>query len=461
MAMRIRYQGALADLKGKSYIRQIWAIAWPTSISMLLFSMFDLIDLKWIGFLGTEPVAAASLVGNIVATVFGLMGILYTGAIALSTRFLGADDSKSLRETHHQAIFLGIVIGLCLLILGEVFAHQILGFFKLAPGVYNLALPYFRIFCFSFFVLFLEIPFWAIWTAKGKTRLLLWVNVLAVGLNLILDPIVIFPRGKMLVGFFGWGVMGAAGASLFAETFTLFLLLLLIRRKDFPVKKPVLKSFKVSVQTCVRILRIGVPSSVAFLSRPLSTMLLQRFITPFGASALAGFGIGMRWTGLIWIFLQGLSTAISSLVGRYLGAKRPEQAEAMMRRAFLLGIAFQFAISAGFFIFAGQLVHVMEPHPETVLAGSSFLKWLALAMLIGSPGDISRAALNGAGDTDPGMVASIIAHWIVKLPLAWILAFPLKLGIAGIWQANAIAFMLEGLILISWYSRGKWKQHKI
>jgi len=103
----------------------------------------------------------------------------------------------------------------------------------------------------------------------------------------------------------------------------------------------------------------------------------------------------------------------------------------------------------------------MDPSPDTVAIGSLFLKWLALAMLLSMPGDIGRAGLNGAGDTNPGMIASLLTHWLLKLPLAWLLAFPLQMAAAGVWLATAIALALEGVILLIWFSRGKWKTHQV
>jgi len=451
----------LRELIGKGYLKQIWGIAWPTSISMLLFSMYDLVNIKWIGFLGTDAVAAASLVGNILGVGWGLIGILSTGAIALFARFLGADDKESLKRSYQQALFLGIILGLCLSVPVLIFAPKILGFFKLSDSVYQLALIYLRIFAISGFVLFLGIPFWSIWIAKGRTRLLMVVNFISVGLNILLDPVMIFPKGKMLVGTFDLGVKGAALASLFCELFALLLLLALTRKKDFPVPKPNLSQFRISLKESLRILRIGVPASISFLSRPLSTLLLQRFITGFGSAGIAGFGIGLRWMGLNWIFLMGLSTAVSSLVGRYLGAKRITQLEKMMKRAFLLGISLQVITSAFFYFFAEQLVRIMEPSPDTIQAGSVFIRWLALGMLIDTPGGVGQSALNGAGNTKPGMVVSIIAHWLIKLPLAWVLAYPLGIGLNGIWQATGTALLIEGFCLLYWYSRGHWKEHKI
>jgi putative MATE family efflux protein len=461
MSLKDENPSPLAELEGKSYFRQLWSIAWPSSISMLLFTMFDLVNIKWIGFLGTEPVAAASLVGNLIGSVWGVMSILFTGALALFARSLGAGDKPGLRNSFQHTMVLSVVFGLLIAAPCAVFAPEILGFFHLKPGVYDLALPYLRIFSIAFFALFIEIPFWTIWIARGRTRLLLGCNASAVALNLVLDPVMIFPKGRFLVGTLGMGVTGAAIASVISEFFLFALLFLLSRREDFPVKKPLLSGLTISWKENYRILRIGIPGSIAVISRPLSTLMLQRFISSFGPAAIAGFGIGLRWVGLNWIFLQGLSNAISSLVGRYLGGQKVEEAGAMMRRAFAIGVALQVLTSALFFTFAPQLIRIMEPSPDTVRAGTAFIRWLALAMLFSSSGDISRAALNGAGNTNPGMAFSIVGHWLVKIPLAWLLAFPLAMGIEGIWQGTAAALTVEALLLLFWYSRGKWKSHKI
>jgi len=461
MGENFSYPETLSDLAGKSYLKQIWEIAWPTSISMLLFSLYDLIDLKWIGFLGTEAVASVSLCGNINGVLFGLMNILYIGSLAVFTRFIGAGEQAKLRHSFHQSIFLGALIGLLLFVIGWLTAPLLLGFFHLSSQVYHLSLVYLRIFYIFFFFLFLGIPLWTAWIALGKTWLLLIVNLISVGFNLILDPVFIFPRGEMLVGVFGWGVAGAAIASLLSEILSLLILLGLLKRKDFMVKSPVFKNFKVSFRESLRILRIGIPSSIAVLSRPMSTVILQRFITGFGASALAGFGIGLRWLGINWIFFGGISAAVSSLVGRYLGARLGEKAGAMMRRAYLLGVVIQFLVSLFFILWAEPLVAVMEPTPETIQAGSAFLIWVSVAMLLSSPGNIARACLNGAGNTNPPMVISIISNWVVKLPLAWALAYPLKVGLSGIWQAMFVSLVVEGALLLAWYFRGRWKEHKI
>jgi putative MATE family efflux protein len=452
---------ALSDLEGRSYLDQVWSIAWPSAISMLLFSMFDLVDLKWIGFLGTDAVAAASLVGNVIGVIYGIMNILITGTIAVVTRRMGAGDDSSLRRSYHQSVFMGLIFGLVLAAAGWVFAPQFLKLFRLSPEVYRLALPYLRIFSLSFLALLLEVPLFSVWIARGQTRLLLSSNAAVVVFNIILVPVLMFPKGKFLIGYFGWGIEGAAYASLVSEFLYLGMLLLFTRRRDFPLSKPILAGFRVSAAESLRVLKIGVPAAVAYLSRPLSTLVLLSFLSSFGASGMAGFGIGLRWIGLNFIVLQGLSAAISSLVGRYLGAGKPDRAAAAMRRAFALGVIVQIFISAAFYLFAGNLIAVMDPNPDTVAAGSSFLKWLALSMVLSMPGDISRAGLNGAGDTNPGMIASLLAHWLLKLALAWALAFPLRMGVDGVWLATAIAMAIEGLILLFWFSRGKWKTHQV
>jgi Na+-driven multidrug efflux pump len=208
-------------------------------------------------------------------------------------------------------------------------------------------------------------------------------------------------------------------------------------------------------------LRIGIPASIAVISRPLSTVLIQRILAMFGSGPIAGFGVGLRWIGLNFIFFGGLGIAISSLTGQYLGAGDPEGAERMMRRGLLVGFIFQALSTFIYFLFAPQLVAFMDPSTQTVEAGSAFIRWVVVSFLVSSVGGIAAAAMTGAGDTRPIMVISILSNWIIKLPLAWALAIPLGAGVPGVWQAMFVSLLIEGAAMLYWYKKGRWKTKKV
>jgi Na+-driven multidrug efflux pump len=103
----------------------------------------------------------------------------------------------------------------------------------------------------------------------------------------------------------------------------------------------------------------------------------------------------------------------------------------------------------------------MDPSPETLEPGVAFLQWIAVSLMFSSIGGVAAAALVGAGDTQPLMVNAFLSNWLVKLPLAWVLAQPLGLGPTGIWAAMAVSLVVEGIINLLWYRSGSWKRRVI
>jgi putative MATE family efflux protein len=445
--------------KNRSELRRIWAIAWPASISMFLFTVLNLIDMKWIGFLGTGPVAAVSLCGNIISVIFGLTGILYTGTLALIARFIGARDNASSANSLAHSLLLGGLLGVILAVGGWLGTPALIGFFQLEPQVYQDAVIYMRLIFIFFMVISCSTPLWSAFMAAGDTRTPLMLSVVVVLMNAVLDPVFIFDRGRMLVGFFGWEVMGAALATLVSETIGTGLLFALMFTRRFPAARPRLS--RIQAGELWRILKIGIPASIAMISRPLSTVLLQKILAMFGSGPLAGFGIGLRWIGLNWIFFGGMGIAVSALTGQYLGSKEPERADKMVRKGLLIGLLFQFVSTFIYLVYAPELVAFMEHSSETVEPGAAFMRWVSVSFFFSSLGGIAGAAMAGAGDTRPIMVISVLANWILKLPLAWALALPFGMGVDGIWQAMFYSLVFEGTAMLYWYRKGNWKTKKV
>ena len=447
-------------------LRKIWSIAWPGSLSMLLFTSLSLVDLKWVSFLGTKPVAAVSLCTNIVFIIFGASYIVYAGTLALVSRALGAGDQPAARTSLFHALVLAALLGLLCAGLGYLISPPLIGFFDLEPEVERLSVIYLRLLFLHFFFLTFGTPLSACFTAAGDTRTPLWINGITVLANVILAPVLIYRPGEMVkagldLGYFGWGIFGAGLATVFAAMLSAALFFALLPTRRFPIHWPTRQLGPWDPGELGRIIRIGVPASLAHISRPLSTLLLQKILAGYGTGPIAGFGIGLRWLGINWIFFGGLGLAVSALTGQHLGAGSPERAEAMIRRGFLLAFLVQALSTAAYFGWAAPLVAFMDPSPETLEPGVAFLQWIAVSLMFSSIGGVAAAALVGAGDTHPLMINAFLSNWLVKLPLAWVLAQSLKLGPTGIWAAMAVSLVVEGIINLLWYRSGSWKRRVI
>jgi putative MATE family efflux protein len=445
---------------------QLWRIGWPVALSTSTVTLLTLVNLFWIGHLGTLALAAVSVCGNILFIVFGFSSIVHTGALAIVSRRVGEGNlAEAYRATHH-ALALGGGLGVLAALVGYVTAPAVVGFFGAGAEIEAIAVPYLRIMYLGQVPLFVSVALSACYQAAGDTRLPMLINVAVVLANGIADPFFIFEPNRITVaglalGSLGWGVNGAAIAALLASIAgcAVFLAITVIRQRPFPPPEHATVHF--APAELWHMVRIGTPASITMVARPLSTFLLLKVIASFGTTAIAAFGIAMRTFGVNWIPYSGIYVAISALVGQSLGARRVGEAERIVRRGLVVTTALGVVFCALYYGWARAIMLAFDQDAAVVAAGESFLKLIALSFLFSGPMLPLGAAMNGAGDTKPPMVIAFIANWLVKLPLAYLLAVPFGYGIDGVWLGMFVSIVFEALVMFAWYRRGTWESKRV
>lgn len=271
--------------------------------------------------------------------------------------------------------------------------------------------------------------------------------------NILLDPLLIFGW----LGFPRLGVLGAGIATLAAYglSFSLGLGVLLKRGTlRFP-------RLRLHPTTAAKIFRVGLPASLQAITRPLTGMLMFKIVAYFGTAGIAAFGIGGRALGLMFIYLEGLGAAARTLVGQNLGAHQPERAEDVVKKVLAVGLLLQGLFTLGYFVFAPQIIAVFNAEEGVVQVGTSYLQIIALSLLFVVFTIAYGGAQQGAGDTRPPMLASVIANWAVKLPLAYFVAYYLDAGPTGVWLAIGASILVEAFVVFLYYRRGGWKQKEL
>lgn len=450
---------------GSGY-RQIFALGWPVALSNSTVALFLVANLYWIGHLGTTAVAAVSLCGHVLFILFGFTQIVHTGTVALVSRGVGSGDYEGAWFASMHAIALGVGMGLVLLGLAPWISPAAIGFFGVSEEVGALAIPYLSISLFSQVLMFLGMAMSASYQAAGDTQTPMWINVGAVGINVVIDPLFIFAPGEEFlfgidIGWLGLGVPGAAIADIVAHVFGMSFFVAWSWWRSWPLPRPVGARLRFRLSEFSRIVRIGVPASISMMARPVSTFILLRVIASFGDASVAAFGIALRAFSLNWIPLAGLTAAIATLVGQNLGAQLPDQASRAVGRGLRISIALGFAFMVFYGSVAEQFIALFDDSPEVVSIGSSFLRILAVSMWASSATVPLVAAMNGAGDTRAPMLAAFISNWLIKLPLAWALAVPLGYGLDGVWTAMFVSIVLEAALIIGWFRTGRWKLKQV
>lgn len=438
----------------------IWSLGWPVMVSLGAHTFFSLIDLYWIGSLGTDAVAAVALCGNIMFSMFGLTIIIQSGALAMIARRVGAGDLKGsdgAEGVAGQALHLSIVLGTTVAGLGMMLARPTMLLFDASPEVTELGTAYLVPMMAGFLALFPSMALGATFTATGDTRTPMYVGVASNILNAVLDPFLIFGWG----GLPAWGIAGASIATLISEAVGLVLLFMLYRRRDIGFPHPHLLRWY-GAGAWRRMLRIGIPGGLGALTRPFSTLFLLKVIATFGPAGVAAFGITVRSLSLTWLYYGAISTAVATLTGQSLGRQDLDGIRRLVATSTRLSIVLSVVLGVPYWIWAREVVAVFELESALVLdLGTTFIRLLVVANLATAFSMVWGAVMSGAGDTRPPMVIAIVSNWVIKLPLAYLLAILLGVGVEGIWWAMAVSIVFESSALWVWYRRDRWMHAEV
>ena len=209
-----------------------------------------------------------------------------------------------------------------------------------------------------------------------------------------------------------------------------------------------------------RIIKIGIPPSIAGIVFSIVYLFINRITAHFGTQSIAALGIGNRMESLSYMTCFGFSIAAATLVGQNLGAGKPERASQSAWRTVYItsfitgGVSILFlslpkAISS-FFITDSQVIPIAVDYLRILSISQVFMAWEI----------VLEGAFSGAGDTLPPMMVSLPGS-ILRIPLAYLLAMTLGLGINGVWWSITLTSIVKGILLAFWFKQGKWKKRQI
>ena len=431
-------------------------LSWPVMAGMILQCLLSTVDIYFVSQLGTTAAAAVSLGNSVAGVIFFCSTLVSAGTIALVARSSGQGDEKAIREVCGISFTLSAIIGLGLSIACILATKPILQFmFNPDPEVLELARQFLVILFGGTVLVFVNSSLRTSIQAVGDTMTPLYVFGLANILNAVLNPLLIFR--------FGLGIRGSAIATVIATGVSFLAINAALIHRIYGGRLALfLAALRLNLQTGLRILRIGGWACLQQVARPLTGMLMFRMVTEAGGRAgTAAFGIGGQLFNYTFIFLVGLSTGLSILVGQSLGRGDRTACDALIRKGMRLAwlnVAF-FAIP--FLLFPATVMGFFIADPAVVAAGVSYLRIVYFGVVFVVYITIYGGVFQGAGDTFPPMLASLVANIPVKLGLAYLLAKPLGMGIRGVWVAIAVSVLVEAAIIASHFWKGTWRDRTL
>jgi putative MATE family efflux protein len=444
------------DLTSGSITKSIFYLAGPAVGTMFLETAFSLANIFWVGKLGAVSLAAVISSTILIWIIYSLTATISVGVTALVARSIGAKDFEQSGTVARQGFLFAIILALILSVPGVLFSRLAFVLMGTEPDVSILGTRYLRIIFSGAVFFFLIDVFAATFRAAGDTKTPMLVIMGSLGLNIILDPFLIF----------GWGPFprmetgGAALASIISQGLGSLLFGILISKGKLHFKFSLLPKFDIHLSTVWRILRIGIPASTAWILFSIVYLFINKIVALFGTEAIAALGIGNRMESVSFLTCLGFSVAASTLVGQNLGAGKPERsAQAAWQTAGIAVLVTGF-VATMFLIFPKQIASVFISDPKVIEIGIGYLRILALSQMFMALEIVFEGAFGGAGNTIPPMLVSIPGS-LARIPLAYLLAVHWGMGIKGVWWAITLTSIAKGIVLTYWFSRGKWKAKKI
>ncbi|MFO7952062.1 MAG: MATE family efflux transporter [Bacillota bacterium] len=445
----------MVSLKKEKIYQDLWRLSWPVMMFMVFQTSLELVDFFWVGMMGTEALAALSLSHNIFWMLFTLSQLITVSTLSLSSRYRGGGDYEGVKLVARHTFWLAVILSVLVVTFIFSLGDYILSLYQVEPEVHRQALIYLRVAGTSFLFLYggigLAFCLQGVGDSYTSMGILIFTNII----NIVLDPFLIFG----LAGLPELGILGAALASLIARAAGFALILyVVLSGKISPsrLKVPNLFSLRLSADMFKRMLRIGFPASLQGMTRPLTGAIMMWVVALFGTEAVAAFGIGLRLLSFCFILIAGLNMGTATMVGQSLGARLRDLTEEVIARAMRLALTIQAIMGVIAFFAAPTIMSAFADNPQVIEMGIAYIRLLVPALIAMGPLHVIAATFKGAGNTVPHMISALIANWLVKIPLAMLLAIVFDLETDGVWLAIGLSIFAELGIISIWYRRRDW-----
>ena len=443
------------DLLHGKILRSLTGLALPIMATSLVQTAYNLTDMAWIGMVGSDAVAAVGAAAMYTWLSSGVVTLVRMGGQVKSAHAHGEGNLAEAVQYGKGALQLALGLAIAYGVLTNMLAGPLIGFFHLnSPMVVENAILYLRIACGLIVFAFIGQTLTGLYTASGNSRTPFIANCIGMGANIVLDPLLIFGLGPVP----GLGVAGAAIATVSAQ-FIVALVLVLAMRRD-PVLAAQMRIWNPTPLSNIKtMIRIGFPSSVQSMLYCGISMVLTRFVTSWGDTAVAVQRVGGQIESISWMTADGFGSAINAFVGQNYGAGNLKRVKKGYMTA--AGIMFVWGIFTTCLLILGAvpIFSLFIHEAEVIPAGADYLRIIGFSEMFMCVELMTVGAMSGMGKTMEASVITII-FTAARIPLA-ILLGGTAMGLNGIWWALTISSIVKGIIFFTVFIRmmRKWDSH--
>lgn len=422
----------------------------PMMLSMLIQSLYNIVDSIYVSRLGTDALTAVSLaypLQNAILSVAVGIGVGISSAISIH---LGAGNQE--KADRAATIGIGLTVFHCILfiIAGLVITRPFLSLFTDNPAVLGDSCAYtYIVLCFSFGSL-LQIAFEKIFQGIGQMKITMCLLIAGCVINIILDPILIFG----LLGFPALGVAGAAIATVIGQISAFLLYVVVYLRKPYAIRIQ-RKYLRFDWSIIRQIYSVGIPSSIMMLLPSVLISILNSILAAFSEVYVAVLGVYFKLQTFIYMPANGIVQGMRPIIGYNYGAGETRRVRAAIRYSLACAAVLMLLGTLLSLLIPEQIFALFDADTELMSAGVTALRIISLGFLVSSVGVIYSGTFEAIGNGRNSLIISLLRQFVITIPLSFLLS---KVwGSAGVWlsfPAGELCASAVAIFLLNHYENG-------
>ena len=430
--------------------KALWSLAIPIMFGMGIQTLYNLVDMIFIGRLGGQSIAGIAFNMPLFFLVLGLTMGLGTGVTSSIARFIGQDNKKEADNSAEHAIAMGIVISIFLCSLGLMFGETILSLFGAEGDILSIAWEYLHVMCIGMPFMIFSGFFRSILAGEGDMKFPMMVAGLGTVLNIVLDPIFIFELESYGGIGLGLGVAGAAMATVISQVivFCVFIYMLFVKEHSYITFR--LKDFSFSKVIIWDIVSVGLPASLSMIVMAIGQGVFNKILIYFSADTVAAYQVAGRLDMLVFLPIFSIAASLTTLVGMFYGAKEYDALRFTIRYGILSAFFITIISSSFIYFFADFTVGFFTDDDLIISIAVSFLKLFSLVYPLIAIAITTGRVLQGLGKGLPVLIITIIRVLGVSAPLALFFIFYLAKPVEWVWYSMMISTIIAFIISIVW-----------
>lgn len=450
------------DLTKGSIYRNLIYMAVPTMLGFLSQTLYDIVDLIWIGRISGFAVASVTIVMTIIWVTDVINEIIGVSAISLISQNYGREDYPMAARAIGQSIFFKMVMASLVAVVFYVALDPLARIFTSDAATLKNIHDYGYIRIATLPILFALFSTVTALRSIGESKKQMIIMSGSALLNIILDPILMFETVPFLgISGFGLGVFGAALATVISNVVALVMGLYYLFRGNDQIRLHVQDFIQFDWPMDKKLLTIGLPMGVENFLRNLSGIVILKFVSSYGPEVIAVMGVGNRLIGFLVMPLLGLSMGGSAIVGQNLGKGNIERTRQTARASAMFGMAVMTAVALFALADPSRIMRLFIFEDAIVQTGLSMVRIVVVSLIFNAVSFGISSCFMGSGYNFPYSVSSIVSKWGFQIPIMYLILQRHPENPNLIWYGFLVAALVEMLINLYYYRKGTWIEKRV